>query len=84
MPNCNAEYLLERLRSSPETSSIPVIVQTAKRLSPLIRERLQRTILGQPGAARIIRKSFEAAELFEALQRVCGFAGDLNGERLYR
>jgi CheY-like chemotaxis protein len=84
MPNGNAEYLLTRLRNVPETSSIPVIVQSGRRLNDSIKQRLRQEICGQPGAARILQKSFDARELFETLQRLCGFASDLEGELLYR
>jgi CheY-like chemotaxis protein len=84
MPNGNAEYLLTRLRNVPETRSIPVIVQSGRRLNDLIKQRLRQEICGQPGATRILQKSFDAGELFEALQRLCGFATDLDGELLYQ
>lgn len=83
MPNGNAEYLLARLRNTPETRSIPVIVQTGRRLDDVTRQRLWRQNSGLPGATRILQKSFNAQELFEALQRLCGFATDLDGEPLY-
>jgi CheY-like chemotaxis protein len=84
MPNGDAEYLLTRLRSVHETSSIPVIVQTGRCLNDLIKQRLRRQICGLPGAARILRKSSDTGELFDALQRLCGFASDLDGELLYQ
>jgi CheY-like chemotaxis protein len=84
MPNGDAEYLLTRLRSVPETKSIPVIVQSGRRLNDSLKQRLRRNIGGQPGAVRILQKSFEAQELFEALQRLCGFASDLDGDLLYQ
>jgi CheY-like chemotaxis protein len=84
MPNGDAEYLLTRLRNTPETRSIPVIVQTGRRLNDSIKQRLRREICGQPGATRILQKSFDARELFDALQRLCGFASDLDGELLYQ
>ena len=84
MPNGDAEYLLARLRSTPETGSIPVIVQSGRRLNDSIRQRLQEQVCGQPGAVRILQKSFDARELFEALHRLCGFTRDLDGELLYR
>lgn len=84
MPNGGAEYLLTRLRSTPETAGIPVIVQSGRRLNNAIKQRLRREIHGQPAATRILQKSFDARELFEALQRLCGFTGDLDGELLYR
>jgi CheY-like chemotaxis protein len=83
MPNGNAEYLLTRLRNAPQTRSIPVIVQSGRRLNDSIKQSLRREICGQPGAARILQKSFDAGELFEALQRLCGFASNLDGELLY-
>ena len=84
MPNGNAEYLLTRLRQAPETRSIPVIVQSGRRLNEQIIQRLRQQICGQPGATRILQKSFDTTELFDALQRLCGFASDLDGELLYR
>jgi CheY-like chemotaxis protein len=84
MPNGDAEYLLTRLRYTPETRNIPVIVQSGRRLNDLIKQRLRQQICGQPGATRILQKSFDTRELFEALQRLCGFASDLDGELLYQ
>jgi CheY-like chemotaxis protein len=72
------------LRNEPETSGIPVIVQSGRRLNDTINRRLRQEICGQPGAARILQKSFDARELFDALQRLCGFTSDLNGELRYR
>jgi CheY-like chemotaxis protein len=73
MKNGGAEYLLKRLRVVPETRNIPVIVQSARTLDDLTKQRLRKEINGQPGAARILRKSFGALELLEAIQRFCGF-----------
>jgi CheY-like chemotaxis protein len=74
MPNGDAGYLLTRLRSTPETCGIPVIVQSGRSLSNSVRRKLQEDINGHPGAARVLEKSFDGAELLEALQRFCGFA----------
>lgn len=76
MPRGDAKYLLTRLRSVPETCSIPVIVQTGRELSGMVKKKLNENIDGQQGAARILRKSFDGRDLFEALQRFCGFATD--------
>lgn len=84
MPNGDAEYLLARLRNAAETRSIPVIVHTGRRLSDPIKQRLQQQIGGHRGAARILQKSHDSRELFDALQRLCGFASDVDGELLYR
>jgi CheY-like chemotaxis protein len=83
MPNGDAEYLLMRLRSTPETSGIPLIVQTGRRLSEPIKQRLRQPICGQPGTTRILQKTFDGKELFDALQRFCGFANDRDGELLH-
>jgi CheY-like chemotaxis protein len=74
MPNGDAEYLLARLRSTPETQNIPVIVQSGRKLSDAIRQRLQREVCGHPGASLILKKSSGAAELFEILETMCGLA----------
>jgi CheY-like chemotaxis protein len=84
MPNGDAEFLLTRLRNTPETRSIPVIVQSGRRLNDSIKQRLRRQICGQPGATRILQKSPDTSVLFDALQRLCGFASDLDGELVYR
>jgi CheY-like chemotaxis protein len=73
MKNGGAEYLLLRLRVVPETENIPVIVHSARTLDDSTKQRLRQKICGQPGAARILRKSLGASELLEAIQRFCGF-----------
>jgi CheY-like chemotaxis protein len=73
MPNGDAEYLLARLRSTPETQDIPVVVQSGRQLSDPIRQRLQGEVCGHPGAAAILKKS-GAGELFEILGTMCGLA----------
>lgn len=84
MPHGDAEYLLTKLRATPETSGIPVIVRTGRRLNDTVRQRLRQQICGYAGATRILQKSLDGRELFEALQRFCGFAGNLDGEPLYQ
>jgi CheY-like chemotaxis protein len=84
MPNGGAEYLLTRLRNTPQTSRIPLIVHTGLCLDEVAKQRLRRPIGGQPGAARILRKSADSRELSEALLRLCGFAGDPDAEPLYQ
>jgi CheY-like chemotaxis protein len=84
MPNGNAEYLLKRLRNSLATRRVPVIVQSGRRLSDSIKQGLRQQICGQAGAVRVLRKSSDSRELFEVLQRLCGFASNLEGELLCR
>ncbi len=73
MPNGDAPYLLWRLRSTPATETIPVIVLSGRRLNEATEHNLTREIGGRPGAARIFRKSLDTRELFAALQKFCGF-----------
>jgi CheY-like chemotaxis protein len=80
MPCGDAEHLLTRLRSTPETQGIPVIIQTGRRLNAETKRKLRQEIGGQPGAMRILQKSADLRELIETLRRVCGFASDPAGE----
>jgi CheY-like chemotaxis protein len=73
MPDGDALYLLQRLRSSTMTASIPVIVLSGQKLDDVTEQNLRREIYGHPGAAYIIRKSFDTDELFSAVKRYCGF-----------
>jgi DNA-binding response OmpR family regulator len=73
MPNGDAQYLLTRLRTTATTANIPVIVLSGRQLSEITVQSLRREICGHPGAAQILRKSGDTYELFEALQKFCGF-----------
>lgn len=73
MPNGDAQYLLTKLRTTAVTANIPVVVLSDGPLGDAAREILQREICGNPGAARVLEKSFETRELFEELQKFCGF-----------
>jgi CheY-like chemotaxis protein len=71
MPNGDAERLLTRLRSTPETQNIPFIVQSGRKLSDATRQRLQGEICGHPGASMILKKSSGVGELFKILETMC-------------
>jgi CheY-like chemotaxis protein len=73
MPNGDAQYLLTRLRTTEETSNIPVVVFSGRQLNEATIQGLRRTICGHPGAAHIMRKSNDTAEFFETLRKYCGF-----------
>ena len=73
MPNGDAQYLLYRLRSTPATENIPVIVMSGQPLGELTEQSLRRDICGHPGAAQVFKKSFDTVELFETLRKYCGF-----------
>jgi CheY-like chemotaxis protein len=76
MPNGDVYYLLGRLRTSVETSNIPVFVWTGRQLSETIENDLAREVCGHPGVAQVFRKAFDTDELFGALQRICAFGGN--------
>jgi CheY-like chemotaxis protein len=84
MPEGDAEYLLSRLRSTPETVAIPVIVQSGRPLASPIKQRLQQPVCGRPGVTRILRKSSDTRALYDALQRLCGFPVNWDGDVLYQ
>jgi CheY-like chemotaxis protein len=72
MPNGNARYLLSRLRTTPATKDIPFIVLSGREISAANERSLKRAVGGRPGAAQIVRKSADTAELIGALRKVCG------------
>jgi CheY-like chemotaxis protein len=73
MPNGDAQYLLTRLRTTPATENIPVIVLSGRKLNDVTEQSLRREICGHPGAVEILRKSEDTHALFEALKNFCGF-----------
>jgi CheY-like chemotaxis protein len=73
MPNGNAQYLLSKLRTTAETLNIPVFVLSEGRLDDAAQQVLGREICGNPSATRILEKSIDTQELFDELQKFCGF-----------
>lgn len=73
MPDGDAQHLLYRLRSNPATATIPVFVISGKPINELEDQTLRRDISGHPGALQVFEKSFDTTELFDALQKFCGF-----------
>jgi CheY-like chemotaxis protein len=73
LPNGGIPYLLGRLRTTPETGNIPVLVLTGRNLGEITEQSLMREVCGKPGVAQIFKKSFDTSELFGALQKLCGF-----------
>jgi CheY-like chemotaxis protein len=74
LPSGGIPYLLSRLRTTPETENIPLVVLTGRELDAITQQSLMREVCGKPGVARVLRKSEDTRELFEALQKLCGFA----------
>lgn len=73
MPNGGAQYLLTKLRTTPATKNIPLIVLTEGQLDEAALKVLDREICGNPGAARVLEKSLQTEQLFGELQKFCGF-----------
>ncbi|MCF8476056.1 MAG: response regulator [Pseudolabrys sp.] len=73
MPRGDAQFLLSRLRSTPGTEKIPVIVLSGKNIDEQTAQNLQREILNHAGAARVVKKSYDVRELFGALEKFCAF-----------
>lgn len=71
MPDGDANYLLNKLRSTPATANIPVFVMSGRRLEDLTIANLRRKIGDLPGAVRLFKKPFDTNELFLALQEYC-------------
>jgi CheY-like chemotaxis protein len=84
MPNGDAEYLLNKLRTTPETKHIPVVVHTGRELAEHVQARLRREILGEPGAAHIVRKSHDAENLFDTLRNYCDFVTNSAAQPIYQ
>jgi CheY-like chemotaxis protein len=73
MPDGDALFLLHRLRATPATADIPVIVITGRNVNESDQQTLKREICGWPGATHVLRKSFDTRELFQALEKFCSF-----------
>jgi CheY-like chemotaxis protein len=73
MPDGDARYFLSRLRSTPATANIPFIVLSGTRFDEVTEQNLLQGSFGYAGAAHVFRKSLDTSELFEALQKFCGF-----------
>ncbi len=73
MPDGDAHHLLCRLRATPVTENIPVFVISGRPINETTQQLLKRDVLGHPGVVQIFSKSFDTQQLFNALQRYCGF-----------
>jgi hypothetical protein len=66
-------FLLSRLRSTPNTTKIPVFVTTTRIVDEVTKANLMRDVCGWPGATLFFVKSFNSKEILTALQRHCAF-----------
>ncbi len=75
-PDGDARYLLWRLRTTPATEGIPVLVTTSRHLDEPTEADLRREVLGRAGAAQLLRKPLNTDLLLAALQKYCAFEHD--------
>jgi CheY-like chemotaxis protein len=73
MPGGDAEFLIKRLRSVPQTVNVPIIVLSEKEIDRATERALKSEVLGYAGAVNIFRKSFDVSELFQAIREYCAF-----------
>jgi CheY-like chemotaxis protein len=73
LANGGVSYLLSRLRTTPATMNVPVLVFTGRNLDQVTKYGLMREVCRKPGVAAVLRKSPDIDELFAALQGLCGF-----------
>jgi CheY-like chemotaxis protein len=73
LANGGVSYLLSRLRTTPATMNVPVLVLTGRNLDQRTKDILMREVCRKPGVSGVLRKSLDLDELFAALQRFCGF-----------
>ena len=71
MPVGNINFLLWKLRTTPATENIPVLVISGWQLDKLTEENLKKDICGRPGAAAVFSKPLDIQELFGTLRGVC-------------
>jgi CheY-like chemotaxis protein len=73
MPDGDAYSLLWRLRTTPATANIPILVMSGQRIDEVTERNLKRDMGGRQGTTGLFRKSSDNHELFEALQKFCFF-----------
>ena len=73
LPDCEAEYLLWKLRSSPRTRQLPVFVM-AETLSKNSQDNLRHDVGGAAGAAGFFTKPLDAEAFYPTIERYCSFA----------
>jgi hypothetical protein len=70
LPDCEAEHLLWKLRSSPRTMQLPVFVM-AEPLNKYSQDNLKRDV---GGAAGFFTKPLDAEAFYPTIERYCSFA----------
>jgi CheY-like chemotaxis protein len=72
MAGGDGHYLLSRIKSTPATNSIPVIVCTGKVSDPRDRMPVERDVRGRGQAADFLTKPVTAEDLLQSLRRRAG------------
>lgn len=71
MPEGGGHYLIWRLRSTEQTSHIPIIIITGEANLSAIKFPLERDVCGRAGAVRLFRKPLQTQALIEELAKHC-------------
>jgi CheY-like chemotaxis protein len=71
MPDGGGHYLLWRLRSTPTTQHIPIVVVTGKQDCEALDYPIEREVGGRSGAIKIFRKPLDTEALIAELSRYC-------------
>lgn len=69
MPNGNGEYVITRMRNTPETKEIPAIVLTAWTMEGKPDHGLERDLTGRLGASAYLTKPLDFDALLAALEK---------------
>ncbi|MDB5522242.1 MAG: response regulator receiver protein [Rhizobium sp.] len=73
MPNCDAYYLLDKLRRATVTDRIPVFILSEKALDGVVRSRLQPYTSEYQAPLHFFEKPLDIDMLFTELQEYCAF-----------
>ena len=73
-PNGDAHYLMQKLRSTATTESIPVVITSSDRLDDATEARLKRDLSGRQGSVHFFSFPLDTEELFALLQKYCAFS----------
>lgn len=74
MPNGDAEYLLQKLRSTPKTERVPVIVFGRNEVDDADQARLKRLDVGDGRLLTFLPGPIVIEELFAQIQKTCAFS----------
>jgi CheY-like chemotaxis protein len=78
MPNGDAQFLLQKLRSQPETANLPVFIISDEDVDEVKQARMRSDTLNPSGVVQFFTQPIDADEFFAALGRYCALAMNPN------